>query len=450
VVADRPLPQNLQAEASLLSSLLVNQRLIKSALEQVSVEAIYGTAHRAIYRAMGNMHDNGESVDCVTMIETLRKMQLLTSEIESKLYDIMDCSSSVNIDGYCRLINEAHTKRQLITRATRLIELAGLDDVKIDDLLTEIDDTQSAVRKSAISCGFKPDNWHGDDLSVAGMLTSQPPAFDYLIDGFLTRGVVGCLVGQGGAAKSLFALNMAIYLATCENTMQRFLDRFVATRQRRTLYLHLEDLHIDLHHRLNDIKQAMLHPADFTMPSEKEFLKAVSNNLFILPREAFLRDNSERFFDSNAKPTRKFLKLTGTAKEIAPDLIFVDTRSKASLADENKNHLAALEVEAWTRLRDETGASVIILAHSSKIDREIKSTAQVGPRGGSAYLDNARWGINFKPIEYRPDGTIIEIRNEKSTRSATWRSLKMQLKYPVFIPYVEEQIPSKQHYTMPF
>ena len=71
-------PQNIEAEESVLGSMLIEQEAVLTAIEILTPEDFYKETHRVIFRAMMQMAETGEAVDVVTLTERLRS----TGEIE--------------------------------------------------------------------------------------------------------------------------------------------------------------------------------------------------------------------------------------------------------------------------------------------------------------------------------------------------------------------------------
>jgi len=88
------------------------------------------------------------------------------------------------------------------------------------------------------------------------------------------------------------------------------------------------------------------------------------------------------------------------------------------------------------KIRDETGASILIVDHSSKFNRQNKNdpTDQNSLRGAGSKMDNARFGLSFK----REPNDILEIINSKSFRCKATDPFKVKIQYPVFTMVEDE------------
>jgi Replicative DNA helicase len=59
-------PHNLEAEQSVLGSMLIDAEAVSVAAGSLKAEDFYSEAHKEIFEAMLNLYDRGEPVDLVT------------------------------------------------------------------------------------------------------------------------------------------------------------------------------------------------------------------------------------------------------------------------------------------------------------------------------------------------------------------------------------------------
>ncbi|HNV72248.1 MAG TPA: DnaB-like helicase N-terminal domain-containing protein, partial [Candidatus Ozemobacteraceae bacterium] len=71
-------PHNLEAETSLLASMMLSREAIEKATENVSSDDFYKAAHREIFSAILQLDQTGTPVDNVTLCEALRQRDQLT------------------------------------------------------------------------------------------------------------------------------------------------------------------------------------------------------------------------------------------------------------------------------------------------------------------------------------------------------------------------------------
>ena len=74
---DRVPPQNIEAEQSVLGSILIEQSAIAKISDILQPEDFYREAHRMVYRAAMTLFERGEAIDFITVIDTLRREESL-------------------------------------------------------------------------------------------------------------------------------------------------------------------------------------------------------------------------------------------------------------------------------------------------------------------------------------------------------------------------------------
>ena len=71
--AQRIPPHSLEAEQSVLGSMLLDKEAVAAASEVLQGEDFYSDAHKEIYEAILDIYDRSEPVDLVTLAEALRQ-----------------------------------------------------------------------------------------------------------------------------------------------------------------------------------------------------------------------------------------------------------------------------------------------------------------------------------------------------------------------------------------
>ena len=70
---DRLPPQNLEAEQSILGSILIDNDALPKALEIIDLEDFYKLSHRKIFNAMIELFEKNEPIDLITLTDCLKK-----------------------------------------------------------------------------------------------------------------------------------------------------------------------------------------------------------------------------------------------------------------------------------------------------------------------------------------------------------------------------------------
>jgi replicative DNA helicase len=130
-------PYNLDAEASLLGSVLLDSTVYESLEGLIAPEAFYKEAHRRIWEAMARLRDRREPVDLVTLSEQLRR----AGELEkigglSYLVALSEATpSATHADHYSRIVAEKWALRRLITAAGEAIRMAQNQEGSLEEIL---------------------------------------------------------------------------------------------------------------------------------------------------------------------------------------------------------------------------------------------------------------------------------------------------------------------------
>ena len=127
------LPQNIEAEESVLGAILVNPRVITKVVEYLKPESFYKPAHRYIYEAMIQLFNSSQNIDIVTVCEVLN----FNSKLESVggrsfINDLSyNAITTANIEYYAKIIQEKAIKRALINAGSEIVSF-GYDMNSID------------------------------------------------------------------------------------------------------------------------------------------------------------------------------------------------------------------------------------------------------------------------------------------------------------------------------
>lgn len=203
-------------------------------------------------------------------------------------------------------------------------------------------------------------------VNIQAAFENPGPRINFLLPG-LIRGSVGALVAPGGAGKSVFALQLSVWLTSGADTLglgKAPIDQSVA-------YLSAEDPVPVLGERLYAIGELL---------SDQQKMK-VEDNLMVMPLDG-IRPN---LLSSTWIPA-----LQGLAEE--HDLIIFDTLRRFHECDENDGGAMARLLGNLELIASRTGCSILFLHHTSKAALWNEAgDQQQASRGSSVLTDNVRW-----------------------------------------------------------
>jgi replicative DNA helicase len=125
-VAGRVPPQSLEAEESVLGSILLDNQAINVCLERIRAEDFYKSGHQTIFEAMATLSDRREPIDIVTLGQQLRSMGQLENVGGPQVLSYLASSvpNAANVGYYARVIKEMSIRR--MSRTTSSLQLSTL------------------------------------------------------------------------------------------------------------------------------------------------------------------------------------------------------------------------------------------------------------------------------------------------------------------------------------
>jgi replicative DNA helicase len=122
---ERVPPQNLEAEQSVLGSMMLSSEAIADVVELLHPEDFYRSAHRTMFETMRAIYARGDPVDIITTTEELKRSGVL-EQIGGPLY-VRDLSEQVPTPAgaghYARIVSQAALLRRLINAAADIMQM---------------------------------------------------------------------------------------------------------------------------------------------------------------------------------------------------------------------------------------------------------------------------------------------------------------------------------------
>jgi replicative DNA helicase len=223
--ADTP-PQNLDVEASLLGSLLIDSEGFIKIADLISSEDFFDAQHRTIFAAMKALHDKRSPVDVLTLSEQLKsKDQLEAVGGASYLTELTNfVPTAAHMEQYAQIVADKSVRRRLIS-ASQDIATIGFDEGKsLQELIEEAESrlfevSQKHVRQditsleSILAESFdRLDDLHHNKGGLRGIPTGLRD-LDKLLAG-LQRSDLIVIAARPSMGKTAIMLNMALDIAT--------------------------------------------------------------------------------------------------------------------------------------------------------------------------------------------------------------------------------------------
>jgi len=221
VPADRLPPQNVEAEQSVLGSILLDREAIATSIELLRPEDFYHDVHQIIFKSVVKLYDKNRSVDAVTLTEELRQEGQLERVGGATYLSTLARAvpTSANIRHYAEIVEAKAMLRNLITAGTTIVGRAyeASDDPKalLDQAEQMIFDiAQHRIRKPyailkilLIKAYERLERLYNTGASVTGVPTDYRE-LDEITSGLQASDLI-ILAGRPSQGKTTLAVNIA-------------------------------------------------------------------------------------------------------------------------------------------------------------------------------------------------------------------------------------------------
>ena len=137
LIQQKTQPFNIEAEISVLGSMLLDNEAINLVTEILRTDNFYKTSHQHIFDTIVNLYNKSNAVDLVILKDELKKQSLL-EKVGGAEY-LMELEESVplasNVEYYAKIVREKTIKRDLITATAKIQQEAYNDSLESDELL---------------------------------------------------------------------------------------------------------------------------------------------------------------------------------------------------------------------------------------------------------------------------------------------------------------------------
>lgn len=214
-------PQNIEAEMSVLGSLMLEKDAIIQVADIARVGDFYKDDHNRIYEAILKLYENNEPIDVLSLANRLEETSLLekvggSSYLASLVNTV---PSATNVAHYAKVVQKKALLRRLITVASEIIEMGFDESEDVQKVLDEAEQKLFAVSQKYIKQDFIPiksilesafnriDELHKSDNAFRGIQTHFPD-LDNLLAG-LQKSDLLILAARPSIGKTTFALDIA-------------------------------------------------------------------------------------------------------------------------------------------------------------------------------------------------------------------------------------------------
>jgi replicative DNA helicase len=225
---ERMPPQNVEAEMSLLGSMLIDDNAVVAAIEKIESDYFYKDAHKRIFQAITELFNRNQAIDIVTVADALRKANVL-EEVGGAAHLASLASivpTAANVGYYAKIIKEKYILRSLINTSTQIVSEC-FEPISDSDKL--LDRAQTAIFEIAahkIEGGYilikeiikdsieTIDNLYQKKAHVTGISTGFK-SFDVMTAGLQPSDFI-VVAGRPSMGKSAFVTCLAEHVGVIE------------------------------------------------------------------------------------------------------------------------------------------------------------------------------------------------------------------------------------------
>ncbi|MCC6405185.1 MAG: replicative DNA helicase [Candidatus Yanofskybacteria bacterium] len=255
VLPDTTPPQNLDAERSLLGSLLSDREAINKVIDMVNAEHFYQRNHQLIWTALSSLWEHHENIDILSVSTKLGDMGHLDAigGVAALTALASEIPTAAHVQTYARIVQRKKSLRDLLDVSHRIKALAYREDDDIDAVLGEAEQQLFSVTQKTLSNKF--DALAGeldrameriqtqDDGQLRGVPTKHTK-LDQTLGGFQKSDLI-ILAARPSVGKTAFAIDIARRVAesqtpvgifSLEMSVDQVVDRLIAAKARASLW----------------------------------------------------------------------------------------------------------------------------------------------------------------------------------------------------------------------
>ncbi|HXR50157.1 MAG TPA: replicative DNA helicase [Verrucomicrobiae bacterium] len=222
-------PQNVEAETSLLGSLLIDSDAIVKIADIVSASDFFEPKNARIYEAIMQLYDRREAIDVLTLADRLRSNGYLDNVGGAAyLTELTNyVPTATHVEQYADIVAQKALRRRLIVASKELVGLGYDESKQLSELIEEAETrlfevSQQHVKQSVVSLEAilaesfdRLDDLHKDKKKIRGIATGFRDIDDKLA-GFQRSDLI-VLAARPSMGKTALALNFAHKVAVQAN-----------------------------------------------------------------------------------------------------------------------------------------------------------------------------------------------------------------------------------------
>lgn len=245
-------PHNIEAEQSVLGSLMLDKDAIIKIADTVRPGDFYKGAHNSIYEVMLELYEEREPIDVLSLANKLDEKGKLDivggSGYLASLVNVVPSAS--NVVHYAKVVQKKALLRRLISAASEIVEMGFNEEEDVQKVLDDAEQRLFGVSQKYLKQDFVPirsiledafnriDELHKSDKTFRGVPTGFTD-LDNMLSGLQNSDLV-ILAARPSVGKTSFALDIArqigvqakvpVGLFSLEMSSDQLVDRMIAAQ----------------------------------------------------------------------------------------------------------------------------------------------------------------------------------------------------------------------------
>jgi replicative DNA helicase len=260
--AGRMPPQDVDAEQSVLGSMLISKDAIADVLEVAKAHDFYRPAHETIFDAITDLYSRGEPADPVTVAAELQRRGELVRVGGAPYLHTLSASVPIaaNAGYYAEIVREKSILRRLVDAGTKIAQLGYAGEGQVDDTVDRAQAEIYAITEKRASEDYAPlseimeatldeiEAISNHDGTLRGVPTGLTD-LDELTNG-LQAGQMVIVAGRPGSGKSTLGLDFC-RAASIQNNLTSAIFSLEMSRSEITMRLLSAEARVPLGHIRN-------------------------------------------------------------------------------------------------------------------------------------------------------------------------------------------------------
>ena len=245
-------PQNIEAEESVLGSLMIDKDAIIKVADILIATDFYKPAHNKIYEAILKLYEKQEPIDILSVTSILKEENTL-AEIGGSSYLtelINKVPTAAHISHYAKIVKEKKILRDLINTSSEITEQALNSTHDLEEVLDEVEQKIFSISQRSVAQKFalvkdelhaayeRIEKLHRGEGALRGLGTGFPE-LDNILSGFQKSDLV-VIGARPSLGKTSLVLDMARHIAVKSNqpvgffslemSREQVVDRLIASQ----------------------------------------------------------------------------------------------------------------------------------------------------------------------------------------------------------------------------